>query len=267
MLVIVLGGTFAWFTYNNKIVNTNVATTRTSEDTLELYVSSKGGAEFTEGKQADLVQISKANIEDLMPVSTADLKTFLYSTSTKDGKATTFAQDAEGSMYYQGRVFLKAVNSGKAKGNGLDLYLDVSDGPLVEAGEGSEGILKVARLGLSFNEGEKVVIFEIDNTPGSDEHTVYTYINGVRIGANQVITLKDGKVVAVDSPAIDPKYMSITIVGDEVKLPISNLIKLRFNEIYSVDAFFYLEGCDPECSDDISFEDITMHLAFYGVLN
>lgn len=41
---------------------------------------------------------------------------------------------------------------------------------------------------------------------------------------------------------------------------------MDLNQIYPVDIYFYLEGCDPDCSDDLSFDIADLHLAFYGVL-
>ena len=31
--------------------------------------------------------------------------------------------------------------------------------------------------------------------------------------------------------------------------------------------YFYLEGCDPDCSDSVSYDEADLHLAFYGVLS
>jgi hypothetical protein len=41
---------------------------------------------------------------------------------------------------------------------------------------------------------------------------------------------------------------------------------LELNQIYAVDIYFYLEGCDPDCSDSVSLDGADLHLAFYGVL-
>lgn len=37
---------------------------------------------------------------------------------------------------------------------------------------------------------------------------------------------------------------------------------MDLNQIYPVDIYFYLEGCDPDCSDDLSFDIADLHLAF-----
>ena len=42
---------------------------------------------------------------------------------------------------------------------------------------------------------------------------------------------------------------------------------MKLNQIYTLDVYFYLEGCDPDCSDGISQNMADIHLAFFGVLN
>ena len=49
-------------------------------------------------------------------------------------------------------------------------------------------------------------------------------------------------------------------------LPDKALLTMEFNRIYPVDIYFYLEGCDPDCSDALSFDVAELYLAFYGVL-
>ena len=43
------------------------------------------------------------------------------------------------------------------------------------------------------------------------------------------------------------------------------LLEMAPGRSYPVDIYFYLEGCDPDCSDDISYQGVELHLAFYGV--
>lgn len=42
---------------------------------------------------------------------------------------------------------------------------------------------------------------------------------------------------------------------------------MELNRIYTVDVYFYLEGCDPDCSDGLSYQTADIHLAFYGVID
>ena len=44
------------------------------------------------------------------------------------------------------------------------------------------------------------------------------------------------------------------------------LILMELNRIYTVDVYFYLEGCDPDCTDAMKLDSLNLHLAFYGIL-
>ena len=45
------------------------------------------------------------------------------------------------------------------------------------------------------------------------------------------------------------------------------ITELNLNETYTVDVYFYLEGCDPDClSDKVALTKATLNLAFYGLL-
>ena len=48
-------------------------------------------------------------------------------------------------------------------------------------------------------------------------------------------------------------------------VPQTPLLEMELNTIYTLDIYFYLEGCDPDCSEEISRDDTNMQLAFYGV--
>ena len=42
---------------------------------------------------------------------------------------------------------------------------------------------------------------------------------------------------------------------------------LELNKIYSVEVFFYLEGCDPDClSQRVAMDEAALNLAFFGLL-
>ena len=46
------------------------------------------------------------------------------------------------------------------------------------------------------------------------------------------------------------------------------IVDLTINEIYTLDIYFYLEGCDPDClSDRVGMKDASLNLAFFGVLS
>ena len=55
--------------------------------------------------------------------------------------------------------------------------------------------------------------------------------------------------------------------GDNIVLPDKPLIYMELGKIYTLDIYFYLEGCDPDCSNSISYDGADLHLAFYGILD
>ena len=52
----------------------------------------------------------------------------------------------------------------------------------------------------------------------------------------------------------------------DITLPEQPLLTMDLNRIYPVDIYFYLEGCDPDCTDSVSFNTADLQLSFYGVL-
>ena len=49
-------------------------------------------------------------------------------------------------------------------------------------------------------------------------------------------------------------------------LPEQPLLLMELNREYTMDVYFYLEGCDPDCTDDIWHNGVDLQLAFYGIL-
>ena len=67
-------------------------------------------------------------------------------------------------------------------------------------------------------------------------------------------------------PSVSMESYMIQFGESDITLPKQPLLTMDLNRIYPVDIYFYLEGCDPDCSDDLSFDIADLHLAFYGVL-
>ena len=42
---------------------------------------------------------------------------------------------------------------------------------------------------------------------------------------------------------------------------------MQLNKIYTVDIYYYLEGCDPDCSNSIQYSTVELQLRLYGVLS
>lgn len=264
--LLLIGATYAWFTYN-RVVDTNRVSATTSEDNLKLLVSTEGGKAF---KGKDVASISQVNSQDaleLMPVSTLDLKSFLYSPATEGEKANRFTKVENEEFYYHGRIYIKAEGSQEYNGRKMSLYLDNSQtagGDFVTARDPK--ILNATRLGMTFDGGNSVIFHVSDQSSPKKDQISNTYIDGVLMKDGNVLTLSKGKVVSKPEAAINFEDCTISMDDGAAKLPKRELYEIDVNKIYAVDIYFYLEGCDPDCSNKVMFDELDMHLAFYGIL-
>lgn len=258
--------TLAWFTAN-RAVQTNTATARTGDETLELQISSSGGSSFKSVETAQITQINQTNSEILLPVSTADLNSFVYAPFTKDGKASAFKKVDDEANYYHGRVYLRAEGEGWPEGSRMNLYLDQSDGLLGKAADGY--LLNASRLGLIFNgDTSNPIILRLSESENPENAQIYnTEVNGKILGKNQVLGYNDSGVFAIEDPSVSISEYTIDFSENQMKLPSRDLMSMELGKIYPVDIYFYLEGCDSDCSESIQLNEAELHLAFYGVLD
>ena len=258
--------TYAWFT-SNRAVSTNTATARTGEENVELQLSSSGGNGFQDSQPASIVQVNQTDAEYLMPVSTNNLQDFVYSPFTDSGMASSFERVQNEQYYYHGRVYLRASGSGLEDGSTMNLYLDQSEGMLGEKVSGQ--MLNAARLGLVFNEDySSEVILKLSESQNPSNQQVYnTVINGQTLGNNQVLSYRNGNIQAVSDPSVSADDYTIGFSDDSIEVPNNVLLNMKFNQIYTVDIYFYIEGCDPDCSNDIQYSTADLQLGFYGVLS
>ncbi len=258
--------TLAWFT-QNRAVQTNTATARTGDETLELQISSSGGSSFKSVETAQITQINQTNSEFLLPVSTTDLNSFVYAPLTKDGKASAFKKVDDEANYYHGRVYLRAEGEGWQEGSRLNLYLDQSDGLLGDAADGY--LLNASRLGLIFGgDTSNPIILRLSKSENPENAQIYnTEVNGKLLGKNQVLGYNENGVFAMTDPSVLVSEYTISFTNNQMTLPKKALLSMEFGKIYTVDIYFYLEGCDPDCSESVQFNEANLHLAFYGVLD
>lgn len=259
--------TAAWFT-NNAKVNTSRAVSRTAAQSVELQVSSKGGDDFSGGREADIVQVNSAEMTRLMPVSTADLATFVQPPATVDGYAVSFQRVEDERDYYHGRVYLRATADAAESGRKLAVYLDEgagSGGALAVGGAAGSRRLHAARLGLVFDgKQESAVIFRLSEDKNAEgDRTLNTKLDGAVLEEGSVLTWTGTAAKAVADPAVLTKDRA---VGADGTVPEKPLLEMELGRVYQVDVYFYLEGCDPDCTESIAFDDGYLHLAFYGVL-
>lgn len=263
-LAAMTAATYAWFT-TNKAVSTGTATARTGDERLELQISSEGGSRFTDQETVSVFQVNQTDQKKMIPVSTDNLVDFVYAPFTSGGDAKKFLRVEKEENYYHGRIYLRAAGDGFAADDRLALYLDQSDGILASASSGM--LLHASRLGLRFD-NDKTVIFRLsDDTNPKDAQTYNTIINGERLGADQVLSYQNGTIKAVTDPSVSLSDYTISFETSSIRIPDKPLLLMEWNKIYTLDIYFYLEGCDPDCSDSVSFDQADIHLAFYGMLS
>lgn len=264
-LLSLAAATFAWFT-SNRAVSTSTATARTGQETLELQISNRGGSSFQSMETVAIQQVNRTSATELFPVSTADLVNFVYAPTTISGNASTFELVKGEQNYYHGRIYLRAEGQGWSQGTKMNLYLDQTDGVL-GSNVGGE-LLSASRLGLMFdNNASTAVILRLTEAEMSRDKQAYnTIINGRTLGKNQVLAWRNNAPYPVTDPSAPVADYTISFQTDGIQTPSKPLISMELNKIYTLDVYFYLEGCDPDCSNEIRLQQADLHLAFYGVV-
>ena len=75
------------------------------------------------------------------------------------------------------------------------------------------------------------------------------------LGANQVLSWNGSSVFAVADPSVPIADYTVTFGASDMSVPQRPLCVMNLNQIYPVDVYFYLEGCDPDCSDAITHNE------------
>lgn len=253
---------YAWFT-SNREVSTGTATARTGDETLELQLSTSGGSSFRDADSVSIQQLNQTSADYLLPVSTNNLQDFVYSPVTQDGMAKVFKPVENEEYYYHGRVYIRASGEGWTDGTTVKLYLDQSDNILGEKISGD--MLNAARLGLVFDEDySKGVILKLSEDSNSQQ-TYNTVVNGQTLGKDQVLSYTNQTIQAVTDPSVLAKEYTINFSDDSMEVSSQTLLTMQLNKIYTVDIYFYIEGCDPDCSSQIQYSAADLQIGFYGV--
>ena len=233
--------TYAWFT-SNRAVGTSTATARTGEETLTLQLSSSGGSAFRDMQTAAITQVNRTSTAKLLPVSTSDLVNFVCAPSTVADQAVHFEKVENEAYYYHGRIYLRASGEGFSGSQVMNLYLDQSEKLLGKNVDGR--LLNAARLGLVFDgDTSKPIILRLSESSNpSDMQSNNTVVNGTKLNGSQVLRYRNGSVSAVSDPSVPvADYAMDASLG----LPSRTLLSMQIGKIYSLDIYFYLEGCDP----------------------
>ena len=130
-------------------------------------------------------------------------------------------------------------------------------------------IMEDSRLGFVFdgNTSSSVIARLSEEENPQDKQTYNTEVNGKTLGKNEVLGYNNGSVFATSDPSAPVADYTISFDNDRVSLPGKALLSMEFNKIYTVDIYFYLEGCDPDCSESITLKQADLFLAFYGVIS
>ena len=255
--------TYAWFT-SNQAVSTTRASARTGEESLQLQISSDGST-FSNVSSVAIAQVNQTSLTNLLPVSTANLTSFVYAPSTVSDMAVTFEPVTDEQYYYHGRIYLRALAQGLSADTTLSLYLDQTDGLLGTDVKGT--LLNAARLGLVFNgDSSSAVILRLSESQNASSQQIFnTVVNGVALGAGQVLSWNGSGVQAVADPSVPVTDYTVSFGASDMSVPSKSLCVMNLNQIYSVDVYFYLEGCDPDCSEALTHNEADLYLAFYGI--
>ena len=264
VLVCLSSATYAWFS-SNSVVKTDFVVGASGVDQVVLQVSQAGGDSFSGSEETSLVQVNKTDSRNLLPVSTTDLRNFVYSSSTVDKEAVYFLKVENENYYYHGRVYLQATAQGHSENARLALYLDGMDnnGSVVRNQKGI--FANAARVGFLFDNGSAKILRVSESENPEGQRNLNAKLNGVELKAGQVIDSSADVLRTVDDPS---EALSKYMVGAEgvAGNGVTPLLTMELNRVYQVDVFFYLEGCDPDCTDSTRMDELDFHLAFYGIL-
>lgn len=267
--------TYAWFTANGN-VETETVTARTGSADLELQLSSRPEGDFSpetvkdaDGKEYNGVALEPLGSRVLLPVSTADLKTFVYSPATDEGQATEDtltvpSQQELEKIVYHTTIYLRLRDNGNLSDNiTVNLYLDdLGIQKTTEEIEAENRLLNAARLGLSIN-GSYYILRYSEDAVGAESNTL---LHGELLKPGQVLTFENGDVKAADIPAENQGLLSEFQYSDKNLTPKPILKGMQPGTVYPLDIYFYLEGCDPDCQDAAQKQQAGLSLGFYAVL-
>lgn len=260
--------TYAWFT-SSRNVSTNRIETSTDFSELTLYVKAPSDSAYS-GNVCEL-QFSGGNNMYLLPVSTADLSSFVYCPATVSDRAEKFVRltdHSDQNMFCYGSIDMRAELGGdSASSTRVAVYLDQSDefGMLATKSEENSLLLNAARLGIAVHgDPDTAKIFYLsDEHNEGDQQVLNTVVDG-QLQPDGIVLMSDdgGNVTPVSDPALPLSDCMLS----EGYAPGEPLFYLKPGVDYQIDVFFYLEGCDPDCSDFIEYHAADFGLAFYATL-
>lgn len=255
LALLVISGTFAWFTFNSSTNIEPMASTISSSG-ASLMISNSPDGPFEETCQL----ILNKPVEAMEPVSTSNMEKFYAMTAqTSGGIAIRYIDvtDEIDSRVMHGKVYLKSLDSG------CDVYLHRSG---LFFGTDAQALASM-RLGLKVTAGGTTTtfIFNLDEMGGGGAASTRTVPS-----ANTVVSgLTGDKNASYSSdPSIALSTCSAVESGADDKEPgagQTKLCALAQDEVGTVEYWLYLEGCDDNCINEVQSKDVALELAFAGV--
>lgn len=258
--------TYAWFTANARVSTSRIEAS-TDRAELQLYVKAPGDSSF----QSNVCELSFGDGQSmLLPVSTADLQNFVYCPATASDNAEQFrplGELSEQNLMAYGTVDMRAELEGGPVGARVAVYLDEPEdfGLLAEQSDADSLLLNAARLGLALQgEEDTAHIFYLSEEHNAENQQILNTVVDGQLQGGDIVLKSDGSgnVSAVRDPA-EPLSACMLTDGLDSSEP---LFYLEAGRDYTIDVFFYLEGCDQDCSDSVAYNAADLALAFYATL-
>ena len=214
----------------------------------------------TADTKASLMAFFQA-VEELLPVSTADLQTFYASAAqNKQGITLRYRDVTEQApqRLMHGTVYLQSKN------RGCDVYFFEPKLSFGSDGQALSALRLVLKL-TTETDGEQLLFFRLDDLGGggAEEQATVT-------GDNVVVSSIDagGQPGYTADPAEDIGAYLAQADGEEDTTPRAGeqaLCALQADEVASVEYWLYLEGCDTACVNAVQTRELSLQLGFAGV--
>lgn len=250
------GATYAWFTFNNA-TNVEPMAGTVGDGAVSLLISASRDGPFD--KECDL-PLEQA-VEELLPVSTADLQTFYASAAqNKQGITLRYRDVTEQApqRLMHGTVYLQSKN------RGCDVYFFEPKLSFGSDGQALSALRLVLKL-TTETDGEQLLFFRLDDLGGGGAEEQATVA-----GDNVVVSSIDagGQPGYTADPAEDIGAYLAQADGEEDTTPRAGeqaLCALQADEVASVEYWLYLEGCDTACVNAVQTRELSLQLGFAGV--
>lgn len=255
LAVVLVGATYAWFSFS-PATNVTPMSGTISEGDVNLLISNSEAGEF----DIQCTLVLEESVEILSPISTADMQSFYAATAqNRKGISILYKDVTEkaGTMAMHGKVYLKS------EGSDCDVYFFRSG---LSFGDDSQAMAAM-RLGMKITTQKetKELIFLLDDLGGSGGQSLQTVPDN-----GTVVFSVDGSGSAsyTSDPAVAiGPYLAIDegLEDDEPQPGETPLCTLEAEEIATVEYWLYLEGCDENCITEVQSKDVELQLAFAGV--